>query len=144
MAGLRRRHHRLHEVTGDVLEQRVKVDLLLIIAAECSTRLLTDDRHHRLVIELGVVEPVEKVDRARPGRRHADADLAGPFGMGAGHEGGGFLMPRLNEVDAVVASERRDEPANAIARKTKYAFDAGGVETLKNEIGDCGHRKLPS
>src|SRR5512132_1735665 len=49
----------------DVLEQRVQVDLLLEVAAERHPLLLADDRHHRRAVELGVVEAVEQVDRAR-------------------------------------------------------------------------------
>ena len=59
-------HHRhLDELVGDVLEQRLKIDFLLVIAAESGTGLLPDNRHHRLVVELGVVQAVEEVDGAR-------------------------------------------------------------------------------
>jgi len=54
------------EVVELVLEQRVQVDLLLVVAAQRAERLLADDRHHRLMVELCVVEAVEQVDRARP------------------------------------------------------------------------------
>ena len=58
----------LHVLAGDVLEQRDEIDLLLVVAAERRARLLADDRDHRLVIELGVVEAVEQMDRARARR----------------------------------------------------------------------------
>jgi hypothetical protein len=45
----------VHVLVRDVLEQRQEVDLLLVAAPEGGTRLLADDREHRLVIELGVV-----------------------------------------------------------------------------------------
>ena len=60
----------------DVLEQRLQVDLLLVVAAERHARLLADDREHRLVVELRVVEAVQEVDRAGARGREADADLA--------------------------------------------------------------------
>ena len=50
-----------------------EVDLLLVVAAERGARLLADDRDHRLVVELGVVEAVEQVDGAGAGGRQADA-----------------------------------------------------------------------
>ena len=63
----------LDVLVGDVLEQGREVDLLLVVAAEAGARLLADDRDHRLVVELGVIEAVEKVDgsgaRRWPGRR---------------------------------------------------------------------------
>ena len=55
----------------------MQVDLLLVVAAERRARLLADDRDHRLVVELRVVEAVQEVDRAGPAGREADADLAG-------------------------------------------------------------------
>ena len=58
------------------LNSVTQVDLLLVVAAEASAGLLADDRDDRLVVELGVVEAVEQVDRAGAGGRHADAELA--------------------------------------------------------------------
>ena len=63
MTDLRRRHRDLDELVGHVFEQGRQVDLLLIAAAEAGARLLADDRHDRLMVELGVVEPVEQMDR---------------------------------------------------------------------------------
>ncbi len=59
MANLGRLHRHLDEFTGDVLEQRVEVDLLLIVTAESRSSLLPDDRHDGLMVELGVVQPVQ-------------------------------------------------------------------------------------
>ena len=61
MADARRAGHGLHVVAGDVLEQALKVDILLIVAAQCHPRLLADDGDDRLVVELGVIETVEQV-----------------------------------------------------------------------------------
>jgi hypothetical protein len=79
MADLRRRHAGLDELRGDVLEQGREVDLLLVVRAQRERLLLPDDGHHRLVVELGVVQAVEKVDRTRPRGRHAHADPAAPL-----------------------------------------------------------------
>ncbi len=70
--GQRDAHRPVHEVAhltrlgrhvdvllGDVLEERVEVDLLLIVAAEGELGLLSDDGHHGLVVELRVVEAVQ-------------------------------------------------------------------------------------
>lgn len=58
---LRRFGRHVHVLAGDVLVQADQIDLLLVVAAEPGPRLLTDDRHHRLMVELGVVEPVQQV-----------------------------------------------------------------------------------
>ncbi len=60
------RHHGLMDVlVRDVLEERDEVDLLLIGAADRGARGLADDRHDRLMIELGVIQTVEEMDGAR-------------------------------------------------------------------------------
>jgi hypothetical protein len=53
-------------VLGHVGVQMVGVDLLLVAGAEHGGLLHPGDRQHRDVVELGVVQPVEQVDRARP------------------------------------------------------------------------------
>ncbi len=117
VAGLRRRHAGLDELRGDVLEQRVEVDLLLVVGAQRRRFLLADERDHGLVVELRVVEAVEQVDRAGPGGRHADADLAGQLGVRAGGEGGDLLMARLDELDLVaMLVEATEDPVDAIPR----------------------------
>ncbi len=74
IGGGRGRH--VHVRAGHVLEQRDQVDLLLVLRAQSGRRLLADDRQHRLMVHLGVVEPVEQVDGAGAGGGDADADLA--------------------------------------------------------------------
>ena len=92
----------------DVLHQRSKVDLLLVVAAQRGARLLAHDRHHRLAVELGVVQSVQQMDGARPGGRQAHADLTGEAGMAAGHEGCFLLVPDLHEVERILhAAQRR-------------------------------------
>ena len=54
-----------HVVAGDVLEEAEQVDLLLVAAAHRGAVGLADDRDHRHVVELGVVQAVEQVDGAR-------------------------------------------------------------------------------
>ena len=116
------RGHRRHldEVARDVLEQRDEVDLLLVAGAERHARLLAHDRDDRLVVELGVVEPVEEVDRARPGGRQADADVAAELGVRARHEGGELLVGGLDELDLLaVLVEAAEDPVDAVARDSR-------------------------
>ena len=101
---------------GDVLEHRDQIELLLIMAAERVARLLADDREHRLMIEQRVVKPGDQMRRARARGRDADAELAGELGIGRGHEGRHFLVPRLDELDlAVRAVERAEHAVDAVA-----------------------------
>ena len=103
-----------------VLEQRLEVDLLLVVGAERHPLLLADDRDDGRVVELRVVEAVQQVDRARPGGRHADADLAGELRVAARHERGHLLVARLDELGiAVGAVERAEEAVDAVARDSR-------------------------
>ena len=79
------------------LKRRDEVDLLLVVAAERGARLLADDREHRLVVELRVVEPVQRWIAPGPGGREADAELPGELRVTAGHEGRHLLVADLDE-----------------------------------------------
>jgi hypothetical protein len=117
MADLVRHRDRLHVLRRHVLEQAVQVDLLLIVAAERAAGLLADDGHHRLMVRLCVVEPVQQVDGAGAGGCHAHAHLAGELGMAASHERGQLLMARLDELHLVAGPvERAQQPVDAVAR----------------------------
>jgi hypothetical protein len=131
------RHRDLDVVARDVLEERAEVDLLLVARAQREALLLTDDRDHRLMVELGVVEPVEEVDRARPGGREADPDLAAELGVGARHERRELLMGGLDELDLLaVLVKAAEDPVDAVAGIAVDAGDAVPVEPLEDVRAD--------
>jgi len=78
---LLRSEHGLHVLRGDVLEEALQVDLLLVLGAEDTRLLLTDYGHHRHVVELGVVETVEQVHRSGALGARDDAHPAGVLGL---------------------------------------------------------------
>jgi len=55
MSNLCRCRGLLNKRTGDILEHGREIDLLLIVPADCSARLLSGDCQHRHVIKPGVV-----------------------------------------------------------------------------------------
>jgi hypothetical protein len=73
-------------ILGDVGVELVQIDLLLVTGPQQRGLLHAGDREHRHVVELGVVQAVQQVDPARPGRGQANADLAGRLGVGGRHE----------------------------------------------------------
>ena len=98
---------------------------------------LADDRHDRLVVELGVIEPVEQVDGARARGGHADADLPGELGVPARHECGHLLVARLYEPQPVlVPSESAEDPVDAVAWEPVDAADPPFLETLHQVVAD--------
>jgi hypothetical protein len=125
----------------DILEQGDQIDFLLIAAAERRPRLLPDDGEHRLVIELGVVEPVQQVNGARARRGKAHADLARELRMTTGHEGGELFMTGLHEGHPVGrAVERAQNAVDAVARISVDARDTPLGKALQQEVGhSVGH-----
>ena len=117
------------------LNRRDQIDFLLISGAERGAGLLPDDGHHRLIVHLGVVKPVQQVDRARTGGRVAEADTAGELGMRRGHEGGHLLVPHLDVFHARLRFLKRHvQPAHAVARITVDPAQAPFLETLPDEL----------
>src|SRR5262249_33928389 len=131
-----------------ILEEGRQIDPLLIVASDCSARGLADDREHRSVIELCVVEAIEEVNRARPGRGDTDAELTRELRMARRHERSGLPVASLYELKSMSklgaalppllleAVERSNEAVNPVARVPKDGVDAPIDESLKDEIGD--------
>ena len=142
---LPRRHSRLHELRCDVFEQILQIDFLLIRAPHRQPRGLTDDGYDWLMIELRVVQSIEKVDRAGARSRHADADLAGELRVRAGHERGHLFVAHLDEFDfAAGAIERAEHAVDPIAGIAVDAFHAPVGETSDQEIArGFGHHGAP-
>src|SRR5699024_11533053 len=67
--------HHLAELGSNVLVEVDQVDLLLVGATHGGPVGLSHDRHHRDMVQFGVVETVEQVNPAGAGRGGAHPDL---------------------------------------------------------------------
>ena len=118
MAHLHRIGRHLHVLVRDIFEEGGQVDLLLVASAKRGQCLLSDDRDDRLVVELGVVETVQQMNRAWTGGCDANANLAGELRMAARHECRHLLMARLDELriaaGPVESAEKRIDPVAGI------------------------------
>ena len=103
-----RRPHDPLVVGGHVHEQLVEVDVLLVVRADQVVEGVAGDGEDRLAVALGVVQAVEQVNAAGAGGGQADAEAAGVLGVAAGGEGGGLLVPHLDEPQLVLV--RRAAP----------------------------------
>ena len=93
--------------------------------------LLADDGEDGGVVHFGVVEAVEEMDCAGAAGGEADADFAGEFGVGAGHEGGHFLVADLDEAWIIFgALESAHDSVDAIAGIAVDAVDAPAFESI--------------
>ena len=99
---------------------------------------LADDGHHRLMVQLGVVQPVQQVDRPRPRGGHAHPDLAGELGVPARHERRHLLMAGLDEPQLVlVAAQRAEDPVDPVAGEAVDGVDPPLDQTLAKVVS-CG------
>ena len=127
----------LNVLGGDILEQGDEVDFLLVAAAEGGARLLADDREDGPRGQLRVVEAVEQVDRARPRRGEANADVTGELGVPARHQRSHLLVAHLDQLGiAVCAIEGADDRVDAVAWIAEDAVDVPGAEPLEQEVRD--------
>ena len=110
------RHARHPDIFGDILKQVLQIDFLLVAGAEAAPRLLANQRDDGHMIHLGIVKPVQKMDRAWPGSRVAQADLAGELGMRRRHEGRHLFVTDLNVLHLLLGFFQRDvESADAVS-----------------------------
>ena len=122
VADVRRSHDAL-VIGGHVHEDPVQVDVLLGVGADQVVKGMAGDGQHRLAVHLGIIKAVEQMDAAGAGSGQADAEPAGVLGIGAGHEGGRFLVAHLDEADLVLAlAQRFHDAVDAVAGEAKDDF----------------------
>ena len=118
-----------------VSEQSDMIDILLGAGLYQVMIGQAGDRQHRRPVELGVIKPVQQMDAARTRGREATPDFAGPFGVGAGHEGGALLMADLDKADTILAGPQRFHDAiDTVARQAEDEIHAPGDKFLDQEI----------
>ncbi len=110
--------------------------------------MLADDRDHRLVIHLRVIQAIEQVNRAGSGCRDAHPHLAGELRMGTRHQAGDLLVggTDVTEVLAVAlgSSQRPVKSADAIPGVAVEAVQIPLDQAIDNEVADCAHdRSFP-
>jgi hypothetical protein len=118
-------HDRLAEFRH-VREQIVQGNFLLVVGSLGDALLLAHNRDHRLMGQLGVIQPVQQMDCAWTRGGHAAADLSGELGVGARIVGllpgsDRYLVPRhINVTRASIA---------AADSNCRLAADSGGASS---------------
>jgi hypothetical protein len=111
---------------------------LLVAAAHGLTRRLANNSYNRDMIHFGIIKPVQQMNCPGAGRGQADADLAGKFCVGASHEGGHFLMTRLDEFHAMGIFfrpfERADNSIDAISGVAKDSSDSPLMKPFDQKV----------
>ena len=129
-------------VLGDGQRDAGDVDLLKGVRAEHLRRHLPGDGDNRDAIEHGRRDAGDEVGRARPGGRHAHADLAGGARVAIGHVRSALLMPDEDVVDGELAQRVVDgqDGAAGIAEDGGDAFagERGPKDFSAGEDGKWG------
>ena len=89
-------------IDSDVFEERQQIDFLLIASADEIVIGLAGNRQNGGAVHLCVVQAVQQMNRARPGRGQTDAEPAGIFRVAARHERGGLFVSYLDERDTIL------------------------------------------
>ena len=98
-----RRPHHARAVNRNIQKHAVEVDILLRMRVDQIVKMMPGDREHRLAVHLRVIKSIQQVNAAGPRGRQANAQLAGVFGVSAGHERSRFLVPHLDKTNLVLA-----------------------------------------
>src|SRR2546423_12316284 len=97
------RPHHPGVLNGHIHEHAVQVQVLLRMGIDQVVKMMAGDGQHRLAVHLCVIKTVEQMDAAWPRSGQTDTQPARIFGVSAGHEGGSFLVPHLEETNFVLA-----------------------------------------
>jgi hypothetical protein len=131
--------HNAGVIDADVHKELVQLDVLLGKGFNQVMKLKPGDGKHGLAVELGVIEPVEKVDASGPGGRETHTEFAGPFCVSTGAERRCFLVPDLNETDSILArSQRFNDAVNTVPRNAEDGVDAPIDKGLDQNIAGVG------
>ena len=125
----------LHVEHRQIVEHARQVDILLREGLDEVVILHARDGEHRGLVELGIIKPGEKMRAAGAGGGEADAEAAGPLGIGRGHEGRRLLMAHLDEADAVLPRpERLHDAVDAVSGQAEDELDAPLDERLDEDV----------
>ena len=132
-------------VDGHVHEQLLERDLLLVPSAEHLGLLHPSDREHGGMVELGVVKPIQEVDRAGPRGRDAHAESSRRLRVAGRHESSRFLVVNEDEADPfLIATQPLHDPIDPVSREAEDSVHPPVDETFDQRLrGDLRHRAPP-
>src|SRR5207248_5347267 len=137
VAYLYRIHSCVDILACDIFEQRLEVNLLLVVAANGRARRLANNRHNGLMIHFGIVQTIEQVNCARSRGRQADTDLSCKLGVSGCHERCHLFMAHLHKLEQVfIALQAAQDAVNAVARIAIDAFNTPRRKAFQQKITD--------
>jgi len=97
-------------------EQLLRMRLLEILPADLRRRDVRRDGQYRRPAAVGVEQPVDRVQVARPAAGCAHRQFPGQRGLRGRREPRGFLVSHMFPGDRAVPAQRTGEPVERVAR----------------------------
>ncbi len=114
------RSHNAFVEDSNIHEKFVQRNVLLRERADEVVKLKPGNGQHRLAVELGVVESIQKMNPAGPGSGKTNSKLSCEFRVPACHKGCSLFVPHLDKTNLVLTgAERFHDPVDSIAWKTE-------------------------
>src|SRR5918996_1373267 len=114
------RAHDSRIVDSDIHKDAIQINILLRMRIDEVVIMVAGDSQDGLAVQLCVVKSVQQMNASRTGGRQTHTEPARVFSITAGHEGGGFFMPNLNETNMILAlSQRLHDSVDAVARQSE-------------------------
>ena len=124
-------------IRRDVHEHLVEVHVLLVVGPDQIMEGVAGDRQDMLPVELRVIQPIEQMQAARSGGRHAHAQTPRELGVPAGRKRRGLLMTNLHQSDPVLSGPQRLKKAvDAVSREGEDRIHAPVDQSLYQHVCD--------
>ncbi|MDP9839862.1 hypothetical protein J2T09_004642 [Neorhizobium huautlense] len=90
-----------------------------------------------------IEQAVDQVEIARSATSRAYGQLPGDMGFSTGGKSCGFLMSGMDPFDITTLAQRLCHPVQTVTDDAIYPLHAGGMENLRQNVGDLGfHARL--
>ena len=119
---------------GQLVAALVQIPL---VQPDALRRDLAGDAQNGGGIAVGRSQRRQRVERGRPGRADADADLAAGAGVAVGHEGGALLMAGEDVPDAAVAAQGVVDGEIVRARDAEHSADVVPRQRANDSFTAC-------
>ena len=123
-------------VRTDVVEGLREVDFLEVARAPLDPCHLPGDGHHACALPLGVVEPVDEVQRPRAHGAGAHPDAAADLGLGVGGIGGVLLVADAEPLEPVVVADGLEQRVQGVTGDPEDVPGPGVGEDIEEDLRD--------
>jgi hypothetical protein len=126
-----------------LLEQRLRMGLLEIAAADLGRGDLRGDAEHGDAGAVTVEQTVDEVQVAGSAAAGANSELTRQMRLGAGRERRDLLMPDMDPLDLPLSADGVGQPVQAVADNAVDPLDTRSGESLRELVCNGPHHLAP-